>query len=155
LLKKKFLEYRDYANATITDIFTGEELKDAVILKAATMHTIYLENQGVKGFVLHDLPLEAQYAPVHGIVVADVNKDGKKDILLAGNNTWTRIKFGRYTANHGVLLLGDGKNNFTYVPQTKSGLNIKGNVRGMELINGKQVIAGINNEPAVLLKINW
>jgi enediyne biosynthesis protein E4 len=154
LLKKKFLEYKDYANATITDIFTGEELKDAATLKAATMQTIYLENQGAKGFVLHNLPIEAQYAPVHGIVTTDVNKDGKKDILLAGNNTWTRIKFGRYSASHGILLLGDGKNNFSYVPQTKSGLNIKGNVRSLQLINDKHIIAGVNNGAAVLLKIN-
>jgi enediyne biosynthesis protein E4 len=157
LLKKKFLEYKDYANATITDIFTGEELKDAATLKAATMQTIYLENQGAKGFVLHNLPIEAQYAPVYGIVTADVNKDGKKDILLAGNNTWTRIKFGRYTANHGVLLLGEGGGNFKYVPQVKSGLSLRGNVKSLALINtgkAQKIIVGINDANALLISTN-
>ena len=103
------------------------------------------------------LPLEAQYAPVYGIVATDINHDGKKDMLLAGNNTWTRIKFGRYTANHGVVLLGDGKGGFTYVPQAKSGLNIPGNVRSLNLIrSGKSenIVTGINDQNAVMLKQN-
>jgi enediyne biosynthesis protein E4 len=153
-LKKKFLAYKEYANATINDLFTPEQLKDAGVLKAETMETIYLENQGDKGFVKHILPLPAQYAPVYGIVLEDLNNDGKKDMLLAGNNTWTRIKFGRYTANHGVLLLGDGKGAFNYVPQAKSGLAIRGNVRSLKLINtngSKKIIAGINDDNAVLI----
>ncbi len=157
LLKKKFLEYKDYANATITDIFSGEELRDANTLKAATMQTLYLENQGTKGFIKHDLPLEAQYAPVYAIITVDVNKDGKKDILLAGNNTWTRIKFGRYSANHGVLLLGAGGGNFKYVPQIKSGLSLRGNVRSLTSINtdkAQKIIVGINDANAVLVSIN-
>ena len=119
------------------------------------MQTVYLENQGSKGFSLHALPLQAQYSPVYGIATTDVNGDGKKDILLAGNNTWTRIKFGRYSANHGVLLLGDGKGGFTYVPQPKSGLNIRGNVRSLQLIKtgtSQNIIAGINDGNAVMLK---
>ncbi len=153
-LKKKFLEYKAYATATINDVFTPEQLKDAGLLKAETMETMYLENQGSKGFAQHTLPLPAQYAPVYGIVMEDLNKDGKKDILLAGNNTWTRIKFGRYSANHGVLLLGDGKSNFTYVPQLKSGLTLKGNVKSLKLIHAgstPKIIAGINDDNAVII----
>lgn len=153
-LKKKFLEYKDYANATINDLFTPEQLKGAGVLKAEIMQTIYLENAGSKGFVRHDLPLEAQNAPVYGIAATDLNGDGKKDLLLAGNNTWTQIKFGRYTANHGVALLGDGKGRFTYVPQWQSGLNLRGNVRSLQSLqtkSGEAILAGINNSNAVLL----
>ena len=153
-LKKKFLEYKAYATATINDVFTPEQLKDAGVLKAETMETVYLENQGSKGFVKHTLPLPAQYAPIYGIVMEDFDRDGKKDILLAGNNTWTRIKFGRYSANHGVVLLGDGKNNFTYLPQLKSGLTLKGNVKNLKLIHAglaTKIIAGINDDNAVII----
>ncbi len=156
-IKKKFTDYKSYADAKLEDIFSPKELKDAKILKAETMQTIYLENQGKAGFVAHKLPLQAQYAPVHGILMEDFNNDGKKDILLAGGNTWTRIKFGRYAANHGVLLLGDGKNNFSYIPQSKSGLNLKGNVRSLQTINSgksKRVIVGINDGAALILERN-
>ncbi|MEO5682150.1 MAG: VCBS repeat-containing protein [Chitinophagaceae bacterium] len=155
-LKKKFLEYKQYANATINDVFTEEQLKDAGVLKAETMQTVYLENQGAKGFVQHALPLPAQYAPVYGIVMEDLDNDGKKDILLAGNNTWTRIKFGRYAANHGILLLGDGKNEFTYAPQFKSGLSLRGNVKSLQPIkvgSTKKIIAGVNDDNAILISV--
>jgi hypothetical protein len=154
LLKKKFLEYRDYADARLEDIFTKEELKDAVTLRAETMRSGYLENTGDKGFVWHTLPLEAQYAPVHAISVNDFTGDGKKDLLLAGNNTWTRIKFGRYAANHGVLLAGDGKGAFTFVPQWKSGLQLRGNVRSLEAIrigDRSSLLAGFNDNGTQLL----
>jgi hypothetical protein len=155
-LKKKFLEYKDYASATIHDLFTNDQLKDATVLKAETMQTVYLENQGNKGFVLHKFPLEAQYSPVYAITSIDANHDGKKDLLLAGNNTWTRIKFGRYSANHGMLFLGDGKGNFSYVPQYKSGLNIRGNVRSITKVKNKnntRLIVGINNSKALSLQV--
>jgi hypothetical protein len=155
-LKKKFIEYKPYSVATINDIFSSEQLKDAGLLKAETMQTVYLENQGSKGFALHTLPLQAQYSPVYGIATTDINGDGKKDILLAGNNTWTRIKFGRYSANHGVVLLGDGKGDFTYATQTASGLNIRGNVRSVRLIKvgkSQSIIAGINDSNALLLQV--
>ena len=105
---------------------------------------------------MQPLPIQAQYAPVYGIAATDINHDGKKDILLAGNNTWTRIKFGRYTANHGILLLGDDKGGFTYAPQSESGLTIRGNVKSLQLIkSGKSesIIAGINDDNALMLKI--
>ena len=155
-LKKKFLEYKDYATATINDMFSPEQLKDAGLLKAETMQTVYLENQGSKGFALHYLPLPAQYSPVYGIVTTDLNADGKKDILLTGNNSWTRIKFGRYSANHGVVLLGDGNGAFTYATQTESGLNIRGNVRSLQLIKtgkSQSILAGINDGNTIILTI--
>ncbi|HEY4154980.1 MAG TPA: VCBS repeat-containing protein, partial [Puia sp.] len=87
-LKKKFLKYSDYSTATINDLFTPEQLKGAGLLKAGEMHTVYLENKENKSFVLHELPVEAQYSPVYAITSIDINKDGKKDLVLAGNNSW-------------------------------------------------------------------
>jgi len=151
ILKKKFLEYHTYSTATINDIFTKEQLKDANVLKAEMLETVYLENTG-NGFKLRPLPMEVQYAPIYAITSIDANKDGKKDLLLAGNNSWTRIKFGQFTGNHGMLLTGDGKGNFKYVPQLQSGLNIRGNVRSLESISSGsakgQLIFGIN-DPAI------
>ncbi|MEO6722671.1 MAG: VCBS repeat-containing protein [Ferruginibacter sp.] len=148
-LRKKFLEYHSYASATINELFTPEYLKDAGQLKATTMRTIYLENKGADGFAERKLPIEAQYSPVYSIVVTDVNGDGNLDMICTGNNAWTRIKFGRYRANHGMVFLGDGKNHFTFLPQWSTGLNIRGDVRSSTLLNagGKQeLIVGINDD---------
>jgi enediyne biosynthesis protein E4 len=154
-LKKKFPGYYQYADATIKDIFTPGQLKDAGLLKAEMMQTIYLENKGKQGFVIRPLPKEAQYAPVFAISTLDINHDGKMDMVLAGNNSWTRIKFGRYRANHGVLLLGDGKGNFSYVPQWQSGLNLRYDIRSSEIIQmdgSCLLLFGANDAPLLSYK---
>jgi hypothetical protein len=156
-IQKKFLEYRSYADATIDAIFSKEQLKDAGLLKAEGMQTIYLENRGKEGFVLKQLPAEAQYAPIYSILSLDVNRDGKKDLVLSGNNALTRIKFGRYRANHGVVLLGDGKGNFSYMGQQKSGLSIRNDIRSAAVIHSGNRIAvlfGANDAPVQSYLLN-
>ncbi|MES1219555.1 MAG: VCBS repeat-containing protein, partial [Bacteroidota bacterium] len=152
-IKKNFLTYKSYSTATMADIFTREQLTGSNTLSAALMETVYLENKGTE-FILHHLPAEAQYSPVYGIVVADFDGDKKKDILLTGNNTWTRVKFGRYSANHGVLLSGDDKGNFSYLPQTKSGLNVRSNVRSAVPLSDKKVLLGVNDGNVLQLSFN-
>jgi hypothetical protein len=152
-LKKKFLTYKSYAAAKLNDLYTKEQLAESRSLKAELMETVYLENKGNE-LALHHLPLEAQYSPVYGIVVTDFNGDKKKDMLLVGNNNWTRVRFGRYASNHGVVLSGDEKGNFQYIPQTLSGLKLNGNFRSAALLSDHKIILGANDGKAILLKIN-
>jgi enediyne biosynthesis protein E4 len=158
-IKNKFLEYYKYANATINDLFTESQLSDAKVLKAEILETIYLENT-TNGFKLKSLPIEVQYAPIYALTSLDVNDDGKKDLLLAGNNSYTRIKFGQFNANNGVLLIGNGNGSFNYVPQRISGLKIKGDVRSLTTINStskanEKFIFGVNNSNLQFLRINY
>ncbi|HVU59027.1 MAG TPA: VCBS repeat-containing protein [Puia sp.] len=146
MLKKRYIEYSAYADARITDIFSPQQLSDAGVLKADCMETVVLENRGKEGFVKKPLPVEAQYAPVYAIRAGDVDGDGKKDLILAGNNSWSRIRFGRYKANHGVVLKGDGHLGFSYMPQWKSGLDIRDDVRSMEWVGPKLMVGG-NDAP--------
>lgn len=84
------------------------------------MRSLYLENKG-DSFSVHQLPVEAQFSPVCDINAIDANKDGKQDLLLAGNYAWTRIRYGRYEANHRVLLLGNGKKDLPMSLKVKAG----------------------------------
>ena len=156
-LKKKYITYEEYANATMGTLFTDDLMKGSSLLTSEMMQTIYLENNGEQGFKQHNLPIEAQYSPVYGIVSLDVDHDGHKDLLLLGNNTATRIKFGGYRSNHGVLLKGDGSGKFKYVPQLESGLNLKGDVRNIQLIKNdtnESVLIGINSSRALQVFLN-
>jgi len=149
-LKKKFNDYASYSTATIEDIFTKEQLEKAKKLTVNRFTTTYIENKGNGVFELKDLPVEAQFAPVYAIQSFDVNNDGNKDLVLAGNFEKTRVLIGKYDANHGVLFLGDGKGNFRYTSQTASGLNIYGDVRDVALINTskkKMLLFTINDKP--------
>jgi hypothetical protein len=149
-LKKKFIEYHQYADATIKDLFSPDELKDAGPLKAEILNSVWLENRGDSGFLKRDLPQEAQYGPVYAIAATDIAGTGKKDLVLAGGNQWTRIRFGRYRAGHGTLLLNDGKGNFRYIPQPQSGLNLRDDIRSVLELGSvgagpKRLLFGANN----------
>ena len=121
------------------------------------LSSVYLQNYGNSGFDLKWLPREIQYAPVYSMQTFDVNADGKKDVIIAGNNAWTRVRFGRHRSNHGIALVGDGKGGFRYVSQSESGLDIRGDVRSMEMINSngkKKLFVGLNDGPLTVYDVN-
>ena len=145
-LRPRFPDYNGYAIVTLREIFTTQQLEDATELRATELRTRYLENTG-NAYVVRELPIEAQFAPVHAVAVLDVDDDADLDVILAGNETHTRVRIGKSDANYGVLLLNDGKGQFTYVPQRRSGFHIKGDVRDIVVPSAKgarnQVIFGV------------
>ena len=151
-LKRKYVNYSDYADQKITDIFTPEELSDAKILEAKTLATSYIENLGDNRFKITPLPTPAQFSPIYGIIVQDFNGVGNLDIILAGNFFGTRVKYGRYDANKGLLLSGNGKGGFEPISTKESGLNIDGEVRditSIKLADGQQLILFARNDQSV------
>jgi len=59
-LKKKYLKYESYKDQTITDIFTEEQLKDAIKLEAFDFSSSVAINDGTGKFTLKPLPVDAQ-----------------------------------------------------------------------------------------------
>src|SRR5690606_35162847 len=112
--------------------------------------TVVLKNEGNK-LQMMALPVQAQFSPVFSILKTDANKDGWDDIILTGNLTQTRVRFGRYDANHGMLFLGNGNCEFTYVPQYESGLNLRGDVRSSLELNDL-LIFGVNSDSIQVYK---
>jgi enediyne biosynthesis protein E4 len=149
-IEKKYPTYESYTTQKITDIFSPAELNDALVLKASNFQTCYMENLGGSRFRLVPLPREAQFSPVYAITTGDFNNDGKTDMLLGGNFFGTRIKFGEYDANKGLLLEGDGKGGFTVLSDLQSGFNIRGEVRDIKrvkLASGKEILVfALNND---------
>lgn len=152
-LRRKFVTYGSYADATMTDIFSAEQIAKSPKLEVNCLETVWFEN---KNGTLEKkiLPKEANYAPIHAILADDFDGDGKKDILLAGNVDYTRIRTGKCDANLGCLLKGDGKGNFNYVPQLESGLTIKGCVRSLHILNNKKIVVGINNSTPLIINFS-
>ena len=131
-LRKVFTSYEAYSEAQIEDILTPDQLERAQVLNVRRGASSWIENKGNGSWAVHDLPKAAQMAPVFAIQPLDVNADGALDLVLAGNLADTRPTMGPWDANYGQLLLNDGKGQFTYVPQNKSGLRIIGDVRSIE-----------------------
>lgn len=144
-MAQKFPYYKDYADATINDIFTKEQLKGAKHLQANELATCYFERGNDGRFHKKSLPTEVQFSPVFTITALDYDKDGNKDLLLCGNIHHARLRFGNYDANYGILLKGDGKGNFKYINQQQSGFRLRGDVRSVISINNK-LLFGINQQ---------
>ncbi|MEM8887639.1 MAG: VCBS repeat-containing protein, partial [Bacteroidota bacterium] len=154
MLKSRYVKYEDYADQQFQDIFTEEERKEVNALKAVELRSLYFENNGELKFDQKALPLEAQVSPIYAIEVLDINADGHKDLLLGGNLYGTRVKFGRYDANHGVVLLGDGSGNFSALSPLKSGLDVEGETRAIRILDkdaaNPRLLIGRSNLPLKL-----
>jgi len=151
ILKKKLLYAKDYGYATMDMVWPQKDLDAALNLYCYDLETCWWENQGGK-FVRHALPIQAQVSPVQGIVIDDFNRDGKPDILLAGNKYGFEVETNRCDAGTGALLLGDGKGRFNWRSNLNSGFWAAGEARdlaGLRSAGGKRIIVVANNNGAV------
>ena len=154
LFRRKFDWYKEYARITEGDFFTEEELEGALVLKGNYDRTSYLENLGNGKFKIQELPILAQFAPVNGIVVDDVNGDGNLDVLMIGNDYGNEVFSGRYDAFNGLLLLGDGKGGFEAVRSHESGFVVPGDAKSMAIlteVDGKPLYLSTQNRGKLLV----
>ena len=155
-LKKKYLKYDNYKDQTIQDIFTEEELKDAVKLEAFEFSTGIILNDGKGTFTFKSLPVEAQFSTMYAIEVFDYDQDGNLDILLGGNLYRVKPEAGRYDASYGVILKGNGSGEFKSVTSQNSGLSIDGEVRDftrIDIAGAKLLVVARNNDSMLFYKI--
>ena len=151
-LKNRFKTYEDYARASFDDIFPEDSYKDAYIRDARFFESAYIENLGDGSFKVHPLPLEAQIAPLFGMLSDDYNNDGNPDILIVGNYFSTTISDGRYDASIGLLLAGNGKGEFSPVQARESGFFADGDAKAMaELVmkDGSSLILVARNSDSL------
>jgi enediyne biosynthesis protein E4 len=127
-LKVRFPVHANYARATVPDLL-GPFFERAGKLAANQLASVVFLNRGGK-FEMKPLPMEAQWAPVFGVNVADFNGDGSEDLFLAQNFFATSKTLPRLDAGRGLLLLGDGKGGFTPQPGQRSGVLVYGEQRG-------------------------
>lgn len=149
-LNKKFLFYKDFAKASLEELFGKENLENAVKRKVYRLETSYFENDGDGNFSSRELPLMAQSSTVNDIYID--NNDEKKinEILMVGNNFEISTQLGRLDASHGLVLQSDEHGAIYW----KENLNISGAARSIEKIkrNGnEELIITLNNDSPVFL----
>ena len=135
-LRTKFTNYHSYADATMQDLLTTDQMKSALRLKATELRSCYFRNDGDGKFTLIPLPLEAQVSVLNGMVVDDFDGDGNLDLLINGNDYGTDVSIGRYDALNGLLLKGDGKGGFIPLSIAKSGIYLPGNGKALVKLRG-------------------
>jgi enediyne biosynthesis protein E4 len=102
--------------------------------------------------------MEAQFAPVNAIICDDLDNDGFKDLLLAGNEYQSNVMTGRYDASFGCFLKGSADKKFIPVPPAESGFVLDGDVKSMAMIrlsNGEKIIlAAVNKDSLRVFSVN-
>ncbi|MGF2411478.1 VCBS repeat-containing protein [Ferruginibacter sp.] len=152
-LKKKFLYAKDFAKASVTDLFGQEMLTKSTVLSADYFSNSILINQGNLKFSVQPLPWQAQLSPFKDAVVYNANNDSLPDMLLVGNYYNNNTELGRNDADFGTILINSGNNNFFC--QALNGVDVKGQARRIKKIsiNKKEAfIIARNNDSILVIK---
>jgi len=141
----KFETYKDFGLATIDKVLEGKLSATTVTQEAHTFSNTVFINDGAQ-FKSVVLPNEAQISPVYGIAIDDFNKDGKKEIFLAGNMYQREVETTRSDAGKGCLL-SFGKDETISIMTTKeTGISADKDVRAVSTIkSGNQNLLVIAN----------
>ena len=134
--RKKFPTYKSYAVATMDDVLSPSNRKDALILEANNLQSCLLTNNGQGKFSSMPLPAQAQISMMDAMVAEDFNGDGYTDLLMNGNDFGTDVSIGRYDAFNGLLMLGGPDAGFQPQSILQSGIFIPGNAKAMVKLRG-------------------
>lgn len=129
-IAKKFPTYNAFADAGLEDIIDLDK-PDAIRYEAREFRSGWLEKQAGE-LTFHPLPLAAQFSVVNSIVAVDLNKDGRQDLITAGNKFEVEIETTRADAGIGTVFLGNGEEtSLRTLNQMESGLFLPENVKGL------------------------
>ncbi len=161
-IRKKFNSFGEFGESTLPEMFSDGLLSDALTFTMNYMQTSWVENLGNGKFKLHPLPIEAQVAPVFGMLPTHLNEDNLMDLLLVGNDFGMEVQQGPADALIGVALKNDGQGNFEAISLETSNFFVPGNAKGLvNLTTSNQeslIVATQNNDSIKVFKPrqrNW
>ncbi len=133
-LKKQNLKHAAYAKKTVQDLFSNELISKSTVRLFDYPSSCIAINNGKGLFTIQALPPIVQLSSVNAMVYTDVNADGKKDLLLGGNEFDFLPQFCRVDGSYGHVLLNRGNAQFEWIYPSVSGFCFTGQVRDMVLI---------------------
>jgi enediyne biosynthesis protein E4 len=137
-LKEKIGKYDVFASLEIDQVYGIDNLQKSLHYKATTFASSYIENLGNGRFKVSSLPYQAQFSNINDILVDDFNKDGHLDALTVGNMFVSEIETPRNDAGNGLLMLGDGKGNFSASTNKESGFFANRDAKKIVVISNKK-----------------
>ena len=153
-LKERFETFREFATASLADIYTDKCLEESLRHEANTLETGVFLNRSESGatqFEFVPLPRLAQISPGFGVVATEVNGDANPDIYLVHNFYTPQRETGRMDSGVSTLLIGRGDGAFDVVPTKESGLLLPGDAKALTVVdlnddNQPDFVASRNND---------
>jgi hypothetical protein len=156
-LKKQNLRHDAYADKSIQELFSPELIKSSQVEVYDFSSSCIAWNEGGGKFTVQVMPFDAQVSTITAIQTADVNNDGKLDLLLGFNQYDWLPQFSRMDAGYGGVLLNQGKRSFQFLQASQSGIQIIGETRDIKpiTIQGKPSYLFVqNNSKPIIYQYN-
>lgn len=150
-LRKRFSDYQSFALSPLNEVMLPEELKQARLMEASEMASMYQEPES-GAFI--SLPLPAQFSPVFAITSLDVDGDGLIDLVLGGNLHGFSPTIGKMDACPGICLRQTPEGSWQVLEPGHSGLFLQGEIRALHTLrapNGQERLLVVRNNQRVQL----
>jgi hypothetical protein len=122
---------------SVQELIPPAILNKSVVKKFNYSGSCVAINNGNGQFSVQKLPPMVQLSSVNTVHSMDVNNDDIPDLVVGGNQFNFLPQLERLDASLGDILLNDGKGNMKWVEAGKTGFELRGQVRDMAEIRGK------------------
>ena len=147
-IKKKFPDYKSFASASVEEVLGLDNVGKSSIYNVYTFASSLLINNDGK-FATTPLNYNLQLSSINDILATDLNNDGFKDLITAGNLYTSEVETPRADASYGNILLGNGSGSFRVLPPAQCnyfGEDDVKKIKAIQLSNGKTAfIVGRNS----------
>lgn len=129
-IKKITNTFDKYANSTIHELLPEEKISSSIIKHVNFSNSVTIMQTEIPfSYHVNELPIEIQRSSVNTGIIIDVNDDKILDLILFGGEDNLKPQFSKLDASYGDVLIGNGRGEFTWMPNNKSGFNVRGTVR--------------------------
>jgi hypothetical protein len=145
-LKGNFPTAKSYAEAPMEDIL-GQDYQQEIKQTAHELRSgVYINNGDNFDFV--PFPNIMQISFIQDFLIDDLTDDGVEDLFSAGNLLGSSVQQGMYASDRGAVLTGL-PNEPNVIPNGKTGIFLKGDIRQIERLNYKgasMIMVAVNND---------
>ncbi len=130
--RETFPTYDSFAAASDQELLSGRDREQMLVLEARMTATTAFLNRGDGRFEAISLPLQTQLSPVFGLAAADLNGNGRPEIITGGNLYGVKPQTGKYDASRPAVVWYDVEaDSFFTQPYRNTGLEADGEIRNI------------------------
>jgi enediyne biosynthesis protein E4 len=156
-IKKENLKHHDFAQKSIQELFPADKVENASVKEVNYSSSIIAYNIGNGQFHIEKLPVRAQLSSVNAIVCDDIDGDGRRDLITAGNKSGFPPQLQKLDASYGDVFLNKGSRRLDWQAFDFTNLKVDGETKDIIQVNAgdnKYFIFLRNNDYPKTFRLN-